>query len=400
MHYFFTRQVDRVEYAIPGTGVSFERQGNEWITPGGFEQEAHVLEPKRASFSGFQLLQEYFCSPHKFWFVNLRGIQHLQHYEEDLSFFEVKIHFKDRFPKEFEFDEQHLRLHCVPAVNMFVSNSQPVLLDSHASSYRLVPRGGHKKELIHDVIRVEGISRRRRASGSFSSLYEFKYQASQGDAFKYFYATSLRPGVDDLPDTFLTIGSANEKDDVHDQFSQLVVKTLSSNGRITKDLKRGASLSMDNDVAVITSVTDAGPLLFAPRDSQDHYFWRLIAHLSLNFSSITNREELVAVLDLYDWSRGKSNRQRLESIQALHYSSDTEVIKRCIVHGTKITLEVHRKGFNDRGDIALFGLVLSRFLSAYASINSFVKLEIKTLPENPEHPDMTWAFASGQKRLV
>jgi type VI secretion system protein ImpG len=50
------------------------------------------------------------------------------------------------------------------------------------------------------------------------------------------------------------------------------------------------------------------------------------------------------------------------------------------LRGGQVTIEVDEDHFSDEGDLCLFGLVMSEFLSMYATINSFIHLAIVAKP--------------------
>ena len=67
-----------------------------------------------------------------------------------------------------------------------------------------------------------------------------------------------------------------------------------------------------------------------------------------------------------------------------------------VIRGAEVTVEVQDGHFADEGDICLFGLVLSEFFAAYATINSFVHLHIVT---KPSETTITGNHAKGICRL-
>ncbi|MBT8401186.1 MAG: type VI secretion system baseplate subunit TssF, partial [Rhodothermia bacterium] len=65
-----------------------------------------------------------------------------------------------------------------------------------------------------------------------------------------------------------------------------------------------------------------------------------------------------------------------------------------VVRGGEVTIEIDEDHFADEGDICLFGLVMSEFFSAYATINSFVHIRLITFPSERSYE---WKLNQGIK---
>jgi type VI secretion system protein ImpG len=107
--------------------------------------------------------------------------------------------------------------------------------------------------------------------------------------------------------------------------------------------------------------------------------------LSLNFMSIATPEALRGVLELYDWTGTEQNRRRIAGLRNVSWKPKEQIYRSAVIRGAEVTLEIQDGHFADEGDLCLFGLVLSEFLSAYASINAFVHLVIVTKPSEQQY---------------
>jgi len=68
-----------------------------------------------------------------------------------------------------------------------------------------------------------------------------------------------------------------------------------------------------------------------------------------------------------------------------------------IRRGVDVEIEIEDGHFADEGDLVLFGNVLSRFLSTYATINTFVHL---TILSHPSNRSLTWDPLDGTLPLL
>jgi type VI secretion system protein ImpG len=67
------------------------------------------------------------------------------------------------------------------------------------------------------------------------------------------------------------------------------------------------------------------------------------------------------------------------------------------VRGAEIVIELRDDHFTDEGDLCLFGTVLSRVFSAYATMNSFVHLTLVTVPSGRRYE---WQPPAGEAPLL
>jgi type VI secretion system protein ImpG len=108
--------------------------------------------------------------------------------------------------------------------------------------------------------------------------------------------------------------------------------------------------------------------------------WRLISHLSLNYTSIVEggEEALKEILKLYDFEDSPATRQQINGIVSLQSQHVTKRIDQSFCRGVQITIDFDEDKFVGAG-IYLFACVLERFLGQYVSVNSFSQLVAKTL---------------------
>lgn len=109
------------------------------LRPVGFAPEEAVLPATIAGDPGLRLVQEYLIFPQKFLYLDLTGLDRLAGAEA--TGFEAAIrldHPADTLPR---LEAGNVRLHCTPAVNRFVTESDPVTVDGSRTEYRLRAQG-------------------------------------------------------------------------------------------------------------------------------------------------------------------------------------------------------------------------------------------------------------------
>ena len=85
-------------------------------------------------------------------------------------------------------------------------------------------------------------------------------------------------------------------------------------------------------------------------------------------------------MELYDWADTEASRRRRRGIKDVTWVPKDILRRGSVRRGAEVTIKVADDHFSDEGDLALFGLVLSEFLSLYATINAFVHLVVESVP--------------------
>lgn len=130
------------------------------IHPVGLDGKEAVLPRQITAFDGHRLLQEYFVFPDKFYgydFVQLKSF-FLGREETEFSF---EFLFERPFPAEIRIRTDNIRLYCVPAVNLFQTDADPLIIDHTRTSYRLRP---HSFDSDHaEIFSIDGVYGQRAA---------------------------------------------------------------------------------------------------------------------------------------------------------------------------------------------------------------------------------------------
>lgn len=93
-----------------------------------------------------------------------------------------------------------------------------------------------------------------------------------------------------------------------------------------------------------------------------------------------NADVLRGTLALYEWTDSEMNRRRLEAILNVKHSETVRFEQGYLVRGVQIEVTLDSHGFAGRGDLCLFGEMLSRFFALYTDIYLFNRLIIILQP--------------------
>jgi len=393
MHLFFTRHVSQMEVSTPEGRHAVTVRGQRGVQPAGLADDEGLLPYAPSTSRGFRLLQEYLCFRPRFWFVDLMGLDRLDAPDEAEGF-RVEVAFDRPYPEERSFGADQVRLHCTPVVNLFRTDAEPIRIDGEVGEHRVVPSLQYRESI--ETYDVEAVVGREDATGDrheYEPFFSFEHDgATNGRADGKqgrFYTTRRRTGPTDRPEVYLSLSDAHL-----DALSDIPAETLSlevrcTNGTLPREqIKEGMinRLAPDTpDLVEPRNLTQPTLIRYPPRQEQDDFFWKLISHWSLNYQSVARPEALTGLLELYDWTGSGANRRRLDGIRDVRWEPKERIEHGAVLRGSEVTIEVEEGHFADEGDLGLFGLVMSRFLSTYATINSFVHLVIVTSPSEQRY---------------
>lgn len=385
LHLYCTRHVRRV---LVGSG-GFEGgkgafgiepvvlPGQDWVQPGGLGEDEGLLPYAPQTFSGFRLLQEYLTFRRKFWCIDLLGLERFAP-TVPVSSFDVQLVFDRPFPEERRFRAEDLRLFCSPVVNLFEHDADPIRVDHRVPEY-LVPVNQRQRLEVYDVLRGVGIEDETGRRHEYLPFLQFRHTRTNGDK-RYFTSTS---GFGPTGRYQTTISL-----DALDHEGRLAPETLSlevrcTNGAFPREKLQERTITKlapgVPDIVRPSNLTQPTLILYPPVRQQQDFFWKLLSHWSFNYQTVASREALQGLLELYDWTNADANRRRIGGIRSVTWQPKEILHRGAILRGAEVTIQVQEDHFADEGDVVLFGLVLSRFFSLYATLNSFVHLTLELL---------------------
>lgn len=394
LHRALTLGTQQFWLRLPGQG---RRVLDAHFSPMGFDDDDPLWPKGESAFSGYQLLLEYFTFREKFMFVALNGLEQVA-WPEGITGFEIDVVLNENWPHDLPFDSDNIRLHCVPVINLFPLEADPLHLSPLENEFLLRPmriQDGHTE--IYSVDNI--ISSRHTGSQAYVPFSSFRHRGGmlRHDAPERYYHTRVKRGPSGLHDTWLILGG-----DAFDTDRMLEDETLSlsltgTNGQLPR--KALQSTLLDTPVHASQNVLRVRNLC-APTQpcyppARDRFHWRVLSHLGSNFlSMMDNAEILRGTLALYDWTESEMNRRRLAAIVDVQHSLIQRFERGFLLRGVDIQVTLDSNGFAGEGDITLFGELLHRFFALYADIHLFTQL---TLILQPTGKCLQWTEHHSQR---
>ena len=364
----------------------------------GFDPRNVIIPYEDNTFSAYRLLQEYFILPRKFLLMELGNIDKWvtrEHESEFSIIFELKS-----LPKKIpRISADIFQLHVVPVINIFKFDADPIHQQHKLDKLRITLTSGNKEYMqIYSVDEVTGLVQ---GSAEKKNYKPFKAFSEDNDNNIYQVHYSNSP-VDNSPEFFLSFIYSQDKNALEPEI--LMLKLSCSNGKITEKLQVGdicKQTATSPDSLTFKNIIPPSIPLDPPLGKKA--LWYFLSHLSLNYLSIADLNNIKKLLNLYicpndrDKVRRLANEKRVEGILNLEVENINRLVDGFLMKGRRITMTLNRDNFAGMGDLYLFGSVLNHFFSVYSAINSFIQLEIK---EKITGETFSWPMMLGNRPLI
>lgn len=366
------------------------RLGPEALRPVGFGDDETLLPTPDRLFRGYRVLQEYFSFPEKYLFVDFDGLERLKGgaFTDTLD---VRVLLGRPFAAERSISAQTFRLHATPVVNLFSQMAEPIRVTHLSHEYRVIPN--LRRPGAHEVWSVDSVTSTgadAETVRTYQPFFAFRHDSERAGQQALWHA-SRRPSErkdDEGTEVYLTLVDMNFDPTVPDT-DTLTVHVTTSNRDLPARLPFGNpdgdfQLEGPGVFTAIRSLVKPTVSLRPPLRRGAH--WRLISHLALNVLSLVEREgekgpeALREILRLYDISDSSVTRQQIDGISKLSARRVVRPLRDThpgFVRGLEVSIDFDEQNFVGSG-VYLFASVLERFLSLYASVNSFSQLVAST----------------------
>ena len=347
----------------------------------GFREDEALLGGPGPSFPGFRLLQEYFTAPAKFMFIDLERLDGTANFG-----------LESRFTIDFEFtrlpdnmppvSRANLQLNCVPAVNLFKHDADPVRLQRGRTEYAVRPMGDDPRHYeVHSIDRVYGLEVGTAQERVFNPQFRL---ARSGRRDELFYHARRREAVAGTGSEMLITFLDPEDPAARPNIETVTLDLTCTNAQLPSRLDAGdVSVKTGNAPLFAKYRNISRPTASVPPPLSGDLHWRLIAHLSLNYMSLLSAEALRSVIGLYNF-RARIDRQTeqaharlLDGIKGAHGVPSSMLVDGMPVRGLDVELNVDEELLGGEGETFLLGSVLNEFFTQYVSLNAFSRLKVK-----------------------
>ncbi len=375
------------------------------LKAGGFADEDALIPYPPHAFPGYRLLQEYFALPQKFLFLDLEGVPRLGTLGITDAF-EIRFEFSRPPESPLRLAPDSIRLHCVPAVNLFPLDSDPIRVDHQKVEYFVRPGGMNPVHAeVFSIDAVRGWVRGTVEPREYPAFYSFRHGAGPaGRNGTVYYQSRLRPSVVGRGvDTLISFVTA-EQEGVLPPTETVVMALTCTNRHLPAALRIGdvsRATGSSPEFALFRNISSVSGSVPPPLGGGLH--WRLISNLSLNYLSLASVDALRSVLAVYNFQAlqdrmaARESELRLAGIVDVRAIAEERLLRGAPVRGSRIAIDMKEDNFAGEGEMVLFGGVLHEFFSLYSTMNSFTHLVVRGMQHGETYE---WSPRVGQLSLV
>ncbi len=333
-----------------------------------------MLPSRNNSFYGFHLLHDYFLFPQKYLFIELHGLEELV-FPEACTEFMLEFKLQQPLPQGYQIESEDFQLHCVPAINLYGSASEPIHLSLQKEEYSVVADASQPNSMnIFSVDNVYG----HHVDGTktlFKPMHAFHHRNTKVPV----YQTYTRTDGEKFPVTSLAF---NETEDMSGMTLSCDITVCNGNYPamyLTAHTINQLQANVSSDITV-TNLTKPTTLVLPP--DSDQLAWSLVSHLSLNYQSLAELDNFKNLLARYDWASPDIHESLFDSIFSVRVKPTEFFQKGVFMRGLSFSIGIEEERLEHESELYLFGTVLHHFLTMYGAMNSFVKTDIICHPSN------------------
>lgn len=376
----------------------------------GFEADEALLPDTHTGFSGYRLVQEYFAFAPRFQFIRIRGMRAAVARAQG-RVLELALLFSRAHPElENLVTAEHVRLNCVPAINLFVKRLDRVVVTEEVTEYHLLADRTRPQDFeVHSVTEVVGHTAARSVvgdaegeAGTRSQVFLPFYAAFHGSRQSHpaYYATVREPRLPSVRQRNQGFRSSHIGSELYMQLvdaeqapyagtlRQLAVTGLCTNRDLPLMMSPGSDTLECMDAFNLREIRIArGPSRPFSPVVRNGLGWRVVDHLALNYLSLADsspQQGAAALREMLLLYAGQADDARRTQVQGLLSAAAKAVTRRlpgagpiAFGRGLEVTLTIDPGAFHGHSAF-LFGAVLAQYLARHVEVNHFVETVLQT----------------------
>jgi len=404
-HELLLTSLDHIEIA---SSAGVQRLPADSLKQAGFDEHQAMLADPSHAHPAYGLLQEYFAFPRNFQFFDLHGLRGKL---GSGTTFSIRLVFSHNAAVLALLRPDHIRLNCVPAINLFPVTSEPVAWDGRHYEYLLPPdRKRDATTEVHSVVSVTVSAPRADRSETIPSVFADTGAAGDTDGVRgnaplcwtMRRAASLRPGISG---TDVYLGFVDRRDPATVQTDTVVyAKLLCTNRELASQVRPGTRFYGEGMAASTQIRALYQPSAQRPPPLDSAALWALVSLLRLNHHSLVDGSvsRLREILGLFA-SDSAHDAVQIGGIKRLTARPGTARMRghetagawRGHCRGTDIVIEIDPAAFAGSSAL-LLASVLAHFFALYTTANSYVRLSV----ERDGETWMQWPPMAGRQALI
>ena len=381
---------------VGADGLSSGKHRVHWLSHdtvslAGYDENESLLPQESRSLGAYRILTEFFACDSKFRFANIDFADswkatNAKQCIEVMLFLSAENRVLQR-----EFDQDAIKIGCVPMINLFHKRAEPIRLNSNVTEYRVIPSArGQANAEVFSIDRVHALSPGGE-SREYLPFFDANHPRESRELNRFWYAkrtASIGNTSDDDSgtDIYISIVDLDGSPERESGWTLDIETTCSNRERVSKLPFGGGQPALKllegGGTVSVKCITPPTPTRRGFERSELH--WKLVSHLNLNHISLMNNERgaeaLREILRLYNADDSAESRKLIDAIEHVQCRRGTARVAGGpapgFCRGIEVEITVDEDNLGGVGAL-LFANVLDRFMGLYASMNSFTRTTVK-----------------------
>ncbi|WP_345980441.1 type VI secretion system baseplate subunit TssF [Sulfurimonas sp. HSL3-2] len=372
----------------------------------GFHMNEKLASYPLNIFDGYVLLQEYFCYPDKFLFVDLFNLEKIATIDKEFlkkaRTFSIQFHFSKRLESNELPTKESFNLFCTPAINLFETEAVPIRKNAMQDEYLVVPADISKEHSeVYSIENVRGWIQSKNRYDDYQLFESFEHN----DNAQY-YSTRVKLSIDgERTNTYLRFASnGGAEENIENSNSTVSVHIICTNKNTPNEALLLGDVNLPDPLSSTEKLKFKNitiPTSSYPPPIDGDFLWKIISNMSLNYLSLDNIQALRKIIESYDFIGANDIKRRektsvmLQGLKSIKYRTIEMIDQGLPIRGIEALLLLDPTKFECLGDAFIFCSILNEFLALYGNINSFHQLTVDMLDEDI----FTWQPKMGTKAL-
>lgn len=369
------------------------RLGSKVLSNPVFDMDATVIPYSRNTFSGLNLLSEFFMFQDVFsmFRIDLSKIKEQLNSQD----FKLKIYLRESKTEVIHLiQKDNFILYTVPVINLYSQYTDPMEVNFMKDSYPLIISDTNVKRSLYSVEKITSIQ--NSVKKVIPKLYNDIFNGLSSSK-RWMLKTENNDGFIDGKICFIDMSHNVAVEESSDIFADVLV---------TDGYRVNSINFADVEISPMKAMNIPGEIKFLrrpsiqlnPRDERSDN-WDILAHLKMNYLFSVSEEEMLiqlkSLFKLYNMNNSRQNDMFIDSIKNIHNQTVVEPVrignKSYFACGTRMLVTINPHDFNE--GLYLFAEFLDKFFSCFIDYNSFIQVAIKL--EGSDEPFVTFPRRMG-----
>lgn len=337
----------------------------------GLDDKDYMLPYSESLFSGYILLQEYFCFRDKFLFIDLLNLSKMKMVEEDIldksKSFTIKIGFSKTFTNQEIPTKDNFILNATPIINIFNTDAVPIKKDFSNDEYLIEPIELTKEQ--GEVFSVENVRAWSDKTSSYQDMLPFEEFEHSAEGREFYSIKTKTSNQGDRTNSYIRFSNVSRENVFSNISTTVSLKLLCTNRNIPTNLRIGdiciPKIGVNSVNTPFKNITV--PTISYPPPIAKDFLWKIISNMSLNYLSLADINTLRRVLAVYDFygaydlKQREINARNLEGLVSIDYSKCEYIDEGFPIKGHHIKIKLDKSKFSTLGEAYLFCTVINEF---------------------------------------